>query len=321
MNATTETNPNVKVLDCTLRDGGLVNNFFFNDSFVKELYLSNIKSGVDYMEFGYKASKSLFNIDKFGKWKFCDDEDIIKIVGDKYSNMKISVMADVGRTDFKKDIINKKDSAVDLIRIATYTNTLPDAIKMIEYCKNKGYETSVNLMSVSNVNKYTLKEALNLLGKSPVDMIYIVDSYGSLYPEQIETLSKIYLEYAYKYNKHIGIHTHNNLQLAFANTITAISLGVDYIDATVNSLGRGAGNCPLELILGFLKNPKYDITPMLSFIEQHMVKIKNSGLQWGYDIPYILSGILNKHPSSAIQFLKEDRKNYSVFYEELKKEV
>ncbi len=320
MNATSQIYSNVKVLDCTLRDGGLVNNFFFNDNFVKDLYLSNIKSGVDYMEFGYKASKSLFDIDKFGKWKFCNDEDIIKIVDDKYSDMKISVMADVGRTDYKKDIIDKKDSAVDLIRIATYIDTISDAVKMIKYCKDKGYETSVNLMSISNVCKNTLKDALNILSQSPVDMIYIVDSYGSLYPEQIEILSKIYLEYAYKYNKHIGIHTHNNLQLAFANTIKAVSMGVDYIDATVNSLGRGAGNCPLELILGFLNNSKYDITPTLSFIEKNMVKMKSSGLKWGYDIPYILSGILNKHPSSAIQFLKEDRKNYSIFYDELKKE-
>ena len=74
--------PEIKVMDCTLRDGGLVNDFFFSDEFVKDLYEANLKSGVDYMEFGYKASKEMFDVKKFGKWKFCDDKDIRAVVGD-----------------------------------------------------------------------------------------------------------------------------------------------------------------------------------------------------------------------------------------------
>ncbi|MDE5597481.1 MAG: nucleoid-structuring protein H-NS, partial [Lachnospiraceae bacterium] len=124
--------PEIKVMDCTLRDGGLVNDFFFTDEFVKDLYQANIKAGVDYMEFGYKASKEMFDVKKFGKWKFCDDKDIRAVVGDNKTDMKISVMADVGRCDFKKDIINKKDSPVDLVRVATYINTIPAAVEMIE---------------------------------------------------------------------------------------------------------------------------------------------------------------------------------------------
>ena len=84
----------IKVLDATIRDGGLCNNFEFTDEFVTELYKTNVKSGVDYMEFGYRASKNLFNPDDFGKWKFCSEEDIRSIVGDNVSDMKISVMAD-----------------------------------------------------------------------------------------------------------------------------------------------------------------------------------------------------------------------------------
>ena len=122
----------VRVLDCTMRDGGLVNNFEFTDDFVKDLYLANIKAGVDYMEFGYKASKEIFDVNKFGKWKFCDEADIRAIVGDNKTDMKIAVMADVGRTDFRKDIIPKKDSVIDMIRVATYINTIPAAIEMIE---------------------------------------------------------------------------------------------------------------------------------------------------------------------------------------------
>ena len=97
--------PDIKVVDCTIRDGGLVNNFYFDDEFVRNLYTANVAAGVEYMEFGYKASKEIFDVKEFGKWKFCDEQDIRDIVGDNNTDLKISVMADVGRTDYKKDII------------------------------------------------------------------------------------------------------------------------------------------------------------------------------------------------------------------------
>ena len=144
--------PDIKVLDCTLRDGGLVNNFRFTDEFVKALYQANVQAGVDYMEFGYKASKDIFKVEDFGKWKFCDEEAIREIVGNNETDLKIAVMTDVGRTDYKKDIIDRKDSVIDLVRTATYIHQIPSAIEMIEDAKNKGYETSANLMAVSKVN-------------------------------------------------------------------------------------------------------------------------------------------------------------------------
>ena len=140
--------PDIKVLDCTLRDGGLVNNFRFTDEFVKALYQANVQAGVDYMEFGYKASKDIFKVEDFGKWKFCDEEAIREIVGNNETDLKIAVMTDVGRTDYKKDIIDRKDSVIDLVRTATYIHQIPSAIEMIEDAKNKGYETSANLMAV-----------------------------------------------------------------------------------------------------------------------------------------------------------------------------
>ena len=309
--------PDSKVVDCTLRDGGLVNNFFFTDEFVKALYRANIKAGVDYMEFGYKASKEMFDVNKFGKWKFCDDKDIRAVVGDNKTDMKIAVMADVGRCDFRKDILNKKDSPIDLVRVATYINTIPAAIEVIEDCTKKGYETTVNIMAISKSNETDLDAALELLGQSSVGTIYLVDSYGSLYPEQARRLADKYLEVAAKYNKKVGIHAHNNQQLAFANTAEVIIMGVSYLDATVSGMGRGCGNCPSELLLGFLKNPKYNINPILNFVEKQIVPLRESGVTWGYDVPYLLTGILNQHPKSAIQFMKEGRKDYYEFYLEL----
>jgi 4-hydroxy 2-oxovalerate aldolase len=309
--------PDIKVVDCTIRDGGLVNDFFFDDDFVKNLYTANVAAGVDYMEFGYKASKEIFDVKDFGKWKFCDEQDIRDIVGDNNTDLKISVMADVGRTDYKKDIIAKKDSVIDMIRIATYVNTIPAAVEMINYCADLGYETTINIMAISTATESDLDLALDMLGKSKADTIYLVDSYGSLYPEQVRKLADKYLAVAEKYGKKVGIHAHNNQQLAFANTVEACTIGVSYLDATMSGMGRGAGNCYMELLMGFLRNPKYSLNPVLKFVQNQMLPLKKSGLVWGCDVQYMLTGQQNQHPRAAIAFTKEKREDYSVFYQSL----
>lgn len=309
--------PDIKVVDATIRDGGLVNDFKFNEDFIRDLYKTNVAAGVDYMEFGYKASKDIFNESDFGPWKFCDEDAIRNIVGDNDTDMKIAVMADVGRCNFKRDIIDRADSVIDLVRIATYIHTIPAAIKMIEYCHQLGYETTVNIMAVSTAKETDLNEALNLISKSPVDGIYIVDSYGSMYMEQIDELADKYLAMAEETGKFTGIHAHNNQQLAFANTITALTRGVSYLDATVSGMGRGAGNCASEQLLGFLKNPKYDIIPILKFLEKHIEPLKKSGVVWGYNVPYLLTGQMNQHPRTAIAATKENRTDYLNFLLEL----
>lgn len=305
--------PDIKVLDATLRDGGLCNNFRFTDEFATALYKMNLAAGVDYMEMGYKASKTMFDREKFGKYKFCDEEDLRKIVGDNRTDLKISVMADVGRTDFRKDIIAKKDSVIDTVRVACYITEIPAAIEMIEYCANLGYETCVNVMAVSKARDEEIDSALEMLGESPVDCIYLVDSYGSLYPEQVAKLTLKYLEAGEKYKKSIGVHAHNNQQLAFGNTIEAASWGASLLDCTVNGMGRGAGNCPMELLLGFLKNPKYHLPPVLRFITDYMLPLRESGTVWGYDIPYLLTGRLNAHPRDAIECVRAQNTDYEAF--------
>ena len=308
----------IRVLDCTLRDGGLCNDHQFEDDFVKALYLTNIRAGVDYMELGYKGSAELFSKEKYGKWKFTDDEDIQRIIGDnKDTGLKLAAMADVGRCDFKNDILPKSESSIDLIRVATYVNTIPAAIEMIEDAKEKGYEVSCNIMAVSGAQEGDIRVALDMLGKSSVDIIYIVDSFGSMYPEQLARFAAIYNEVADMYGKKLGMHAHNNQQLAFANTIEAAGDGIDYLDATYGGLGRGAGNCPMENLLGLLKNPKYNFFPVIQFVQDHVYPLRDKGVKWGYDMQYLMTGILNQHPRTAIAFSKEGRTDFTEFYKEL----
>ena len=126
-----------------------------------------------------------------------------------------------------------------------------------------------------------------------------------------------YTEIAEANGKFVGMHAHNNQQLAFANTIEAAAQGVSLLDATMMGMGRGAGNCAMELLLSFLKNPKYNVFPVLKFIEEHMLPLKESGAVWGYDIPYLLTGRLNQHPSAAIDYIKSGETHYADFYTDL----
>ncbi|MFH0827246.1 MAG: aldolase catalytic domain-containing protein [Candidatus Omnitrophota bacterium] len=309
----------IKVLDCTIRDGGLINNHDFDFRFVREVYRALSESGVDYMEMGYKNSKRLFSEKEFGKWKFCDDDVIRKVIDGIQSNTKISVMVDVDRVDVE-DILPRKESPVSMIRVASYVKDIDKAIYLVNNFADKGYETTVNIMAISRALDNELNEALEQLEKeSKANVVYIVDSFGALYQETTEFLIK--KAKSIIKTKEIGMHAHNNQQLAFGNTIEAIIHDANFVDATVYGLGRAAGNCPLELILGFLKNPKFDIRPVLDLISKEFIPLREK-IEWGYIIPYAITGILDEHPRSAMAMRSSDKKeNYREFYDSLIGEV
>ncbi len=310
--------PELKVLDCTIRDGGLMNDHRFTDEFVRAVYQADVAAGVDYMEIGYKASKKAFKRADHGTWKFSDEADIRRIVGDKKKGeTKISVMADAERTDYHVDILPKKDSVVDMIRVATYIHQIPTALDMIKDAHDKGYETCINIMAVTAVPDVELDSALDVLAKSEVGTMYVVDSFGNMYSEQIRHLVKKFLHHCQPAGKEVGIHTHNNMQLAYSNTIEAIILGCNLVDASICGLGRGAGNCPMELALSFLHNPKFKIRPILQCMQETVEPLRKD-VRWGFAIPYMLTGCLNRHPKAAMDFMEsDDYENIVKFYDQV----
>mgnify|MGYP001826207897 FL=1 len=178
---------------------------------------------------------------------------------------------------------------------------------------DKGYEVTLNLMAVSTIQEWELDEALDIFADSGTMAIYLSDSFGTFYREQVEYLMRKYLRLAVPRGKVVGMHAHNNQQLAFANTIEAIIQGANMLDGSMAGLGRGAGNCPLELLLGFLHNPRYHLRPVLKCIQDHIEPLRQE-LRWGFDIPYMITGVLNQHPRPAMQFnAGEDRGNYVKF--------
>jgi 4-hydroxy 2-oxovalerate aldolase len=307
----------IKVLDCTIRDGGLMNDSKFDDATVSAVYKACVEAGIDYMEIGYKASKKVFGRDKYGAWRFCDEDDMRRIVGDNDTPLKISVMADAEKTDYHTDILPKDQSVIDMVRVATYIHQIPTALEMVKDAHDKGYETCINIMSISNVLEHELDGALEMIGGCEAKAIYLVDSFGALYSEQVDYLLKKYLRFAKASGKEVGVHMHNNLQLAFANTIEGIIKGANFLDATMAGLGRGAGNCPMELLIEFLHNPKYKLRPVLQCVQENIEPLR-AELGWGFSVPYMLTGFLNRHPRSAIKWNSgPDKDDFVQFYDRI----
>lgn len=300
----------IKVIDCTIRDGGLMNHWQFDDDFVRTVYQSCVEAGVDYMEIGYKSSEKAYSRTENGPWKFCEESDIRRIVGENNTKTKISTMIDIGRIELDS-ILPKSESLVDMIRVACYVHQIDKAIEHAEHCMDKGYEVTINLMSVSKVLDIDLDEALKDIARSKVPTFYLVDSFGSLYCEQIEALMRKYKEALP--GKTIGIHAHNNMQLAFSNTITAVIEGANMLDATFLGLGRGAGNCPMECLIAFLKNPRYRLLPVLDGIQKKILPLQKE-ISWGYHIPYLISGSMNEHPKESMEWMESERREDFVAF-------
>ncbi|MBU1125204.1 MAG: aldolase catalytic domain-containing protein [Candidatus Omnitrophica bacterium] len=291
-----------KILDCTLRDGGYYNDWDFDVDFVKK-YISVLNdSGIDIIELGYKSRAN----DKFyGFCHYCSDSqlDFLK----NYKNIEYSFMIDV--KDFvnaesgldvpevKRVIKNKKQTFFSWCRIATYHETVPQAIKLSGILKELGYKVTFNIMGFSLLNNEQIRKMLLGLKDSLVDVIYISDSFGSLVPEDITDFVDLVRR---QYQGPIGIHTHDNQGLAFANTIAAINAGIEYIDASVLGMGRGAGNLRLEQLLLFLyfKHNERHLNPysLLDIIQEYFMPWQ-AHFQWGWDFSYMLSGLKNIHPT------------------------
>jgi 4-hydroxy 2-oxovalerate aldolase len=303
----------LRVLDCTIRDGGLVNNWDFSIDFVRDMYRSLSAAGVDYMEIGYKNSPKLLDEPGAGPWRFLGDQFLREVIPQK-TRTKLSAVVDIGRVD-EEDILPRSDSIIDLIRVCCYSKDVDKAIDLVQKFHAYGYETSINIMAISQIEENELTEALDKISRCPVNIVYIVDSYGSLDNTDIEYLVKKFQSHLP--DKELGIHTHNNMQLAFANTLVGSQQGVTFLDSSVYGMGRAAGNCPTELLLSNFKNDRYTIGPVLDIIERLFIPLRDK-VEWGYIIPYTITGILNEHPRAAMVMRNsEDKDKFLDLYNKL----
>ena len=294
-------------LDCTFRDGGYYNNWFFKKSDI-DFYIKNIsKTNIKYIEIGFR----FFNNKNSGLTAYSNDKFIksLKIKND----LKIGVM--INATDFileNKLEINRlkkvfpKFKNLAFIRIAFHNKDLNNVTKIANFFSNKGPKVILNLMQISQLGKTKIVKTLKIINKLNIDAFYIADSFGSLKPGYITTLSKILKKYC-KFN--LGFHAHDNLSLAFKNAQKAIEENFTYIDSTILGMGRGAGNLKTEDIYAFLnKDDKIGIKS-LKEIKNRIFKPLKKKYKWGTDKYYKFAAHHSIHPSYVQELL--NNKNYT----------
>lgn len=292
------TNSRTQILDCTIRDGGYINDWNFDPKMVRELYRNVSKSGVKFIEIGFRNMPDKTNV---GPW-YSVTEELLATVTDGIQGSEIALMADVGKLDVDS-VPSADESHVALYRIATHKDQLSLAFKLCDEIKKKGYLTSLQLMGIISYSNEELLQAIKIIKASEIDYIYFADSYGSMTPAEIT----YYCETLRTSGKKVGFHAHNNMQLAFANTLEAIRNKADIVDATVFGMGRGAGNVPLEVLLAYLQkvtdSTHYNAMPVLDIADRYFTALMKE-YHWGYQLPYMLSGIFKVHPTYARELVE-----------------
>ncbi len=301
----------VQVLDCTIRDGGICNDWFFDKPLVRSVFEALAAAGVDLMEIGYQTAAGVHPNGAVGPWKYCREEDLLDVV--RPSGMKLAAMVDMGR--FRpEDLRPKRDSVIDVLRVATYARDAAAAVDLLHAAQELGYDVHCNVMAVTTCNPQEVDQFLAILHDSRVPNVAVVDSFGAMYPHHVRYLIRKYKNWL-RSDQKVGVHLHNNQQTAFANAIAAIDEGVDFVDASITGMGRGAGNVPLELLLMYLDDPKHDPRPVLE-LGPTFIELRNS-LKWGYQLPYAITGWLNLHPKAGIDRLKLGNFEYAGFWDTL----
>jgi len=305
----------MKLLDCTIRDGGYINNWRFSENFFKQyLNVCNNDENIQYVEIGFLNKEEFYTDEWCGQWRYLTNDKINEFKS-HYKNVKIAIMIDNMNKDLSK-ILPREQSNIDLIRVAFHKNEWEDALEFCKYLKSLNYEVSANLMATIN---YETTELINLIEKVNeynIDYLYIADSYGNLFPKDIDNLYNL----IQKYNKNakIGLHLHNNFQNAFSNFLKGIELNIDLIDTTMYGMGRGVGNLTTEQSLCYInKNLELknnNLCSMITFIDEYIVQefYKNHN-PWGYNLYYLISGFFDCHPNYISRLLTVS-KNINIPY-------
>lgn len=317
-----------KILDCTLRDGGFHTKWDFSQPLV-ENYINNINNlNIDELEIGFRFTEKEGWL---GKFAYTTEETLAEL--DIRRGLPVGVMIFSGEFSYKGKINNsllKKifpltcdESYIDFVRIATYLDNLENSILIAKYLKNLGYHVSLHLMKIHNTTDDEFIQIAKILESNNIDRFYFADSLGSMFPSDIERVVKLIKK---EYYGPIGLHAHNNLGLAFINSVTAINSGATWIDGTFTGIGRGPGNTKLEeLLFHYYDNDDKYNNNLIKLLEDYFNPIQEK-YKWGSNPYYFLAGKYNIHPSYLQDMLesgKFDRNDILAFlmnYHDLDKE-
>jgi 4-hydroxy 2-oxovalerate aldolase len=289
-------------LDCTLRDGGYYNNWHFKDDLVKSYFKAISNSKIPIIEIGFRFFKSKGFL---GPFAYSTENFLNSLLLPK--NVKFAVMLNasdilnVSERDLKEKFVKKNKSKISIIRIACNFSEIKKIFKYIKILKKLGYEVYLNLMKISDKSNKEVRSAALIAKKLKVSAFYFADSFGNLQTKRIPNIIKII---RLNYNGLIGIHAHDNSNLAYKNTLMAIKHGIDLVDSTMMGMGRGAGNVATEDILKIYNKKRY--IKIKNFLKEYFYELKKN-YKWGYSKFYNLGARYNIHPSYIQQLLSDER--------------
>ncbi len=305
-------NKSLKILDCTLRDGGYYNNWFFKKDLVQDYLTSCSQSKIDFVEIGFR-----FLNNKKGLGPYAQTTETTLNSLNIPKNLKLSTM--INASEFygneeqtkellKKVFIKKRLSKISLVRIAINFNDYTKGVHITKFLKNYGYEVGFNLMQSHNKKEADIKNAvMRIVSWGSVDYLYYADSIGVMNPDYILFISNNFILNSKK--TRIGIHAHNNKSLALINSLTAISKGLSIIDCTILGMGRGAGNTPTEALLLELESLGYKYKSAAILDVLHYFNSLQIKYQWGPNFYYHYAAINNIHPTYIQNLLDDKRYN------------
>ncbi|MEB3221135.1 MAG: hypothetical protein VKS61_03560 [Candidatus Sericytochromatia bacterium] len=278
------------LLDCTLRDGGHLNGWRFSHELVRALLVAAARSGVDAVELGYAHSPT----DSQGPCAAVTAAWLDEVTADLAPLPRLAVMIDAGRCE-PGAVLPLGAGWEGLVRVAAYPHELPRAFELVRALLAEGQAVCLNLSAGSALGPAELEALAGFEGLGALEAVVLADSFGALLPDRTRSLLQALRVIGCR---RLGFHAHNNLQLAFANALAALEAGVESLDACAFGMGRGAGNLPMELILGHLQrgSGRLSVAPYLAFVETHIAPLQPA-IDWGYTLPGLLSGLGGLHPS------------------------
>lgn len=309
-------NINVKLLDCTLRDGGYYNDWDFSDELIREYLLAMASIEVSYVEIGFR---SLINNKFRGGCAFSTDDYIRSLPVPESLDEKIGVMIngfELISDDENNKIyleyvleslfVEKRNSPVTLVRIACHVHELEKCLPASVWLRDKGYKVGFNLMQIGDLHREEIIALARLANDYPIDVLYFADSMGSL---SVARTSEIIDAFREAWKGELGIHTHNNMGGALANSVQAIKDGVTWVDSTITGMGRGAGNVQTEYLviaINKYRSGNVKMTKILEVVEKYFRPLKEA-CGWGVSAYYYLAGSYGIHPSYVQEMTGDPR--------------
>ena len=326
----------IEITDCTIRDGGYVNDWKFTEEQVRECYKACSSSGVNYMEIGFRNFKKKDLLEKYGDTFFCEEEYLNRVIGD-IDGCKIAVMVTINAFDMK-EFIPKVESKISLVRVLmAYHGSknksddildikqLLDGVEQINQLIELGYDISFNIGRIDKMSKNQLYEVCKILSETKIKYFTMADTYGSVDLDYIEILVP-YINFLFKdvfgnYDIKVGFHAHDNCSNATCKALHALKFGAVNIDGCSLGFGRGSGNAKVELIMMELNKNygrEYDFINILEFGNKYLINYKECLNNLCYNIVYSTSSYFGCHVTYAIDIVEnyekmEIRDIYNVF--------